>query len=291
MFKPVVLSLAFAALGLGAPINPNVLIDYGNPGFSSWTGIGNVCGGMGISDAFIASQPDAFDCAARLRVAGVDYVAPNPSDFFNNIYTGGVVPMSGLDVSMQYYMFITLLRVSAIFTNPGFNPITTSFEFESNSGADSAMQFVATSSGDTLFSTADRWVVVDDNSTSGGDPSTVFILYGPGAANTPTGAAATTTFDSAGNQGVRSTFNVTVNPGQTVRFLFFIGLQETAADGIATAELLASGERLVSEMTAAELAEVANFRIAPVPEPSTYAMVAGGVVMAAVRRRMTRRTR
>ena len=37
------------------------------------------------------------------------------------------------------------------------------------------------SSGDTLFTTADRWVVTDDDAPVGGDPAVTHVLFGPGA--------------------------------------------------------------------------------------------------------------
>lgn len=269
------------------PVDPSVGVDIFNSPTKGWLAVGNFCPGLCIADATFDGQGDAYDGAAWLHVGGVSYAASNPSDYFNLVYTGGVASMSGLNVSMQYYTFVGLVRVMVVFSNPGTSAISTDFSFETDSGADGGMQIISTGSGDNLFTTADGFVVVDDGDTAGGDPATSFLLFSPGAANTPTGAFTTT---SLGGSGIRSDFNLTVSPGQTSRFLFFLGLNSTAAEAAASTAFLAGiPGALTSGMSFEELTEVQNFNVANVPEPGTLAQCAAGAALVLLLRRRPRR--
>ncbi|MBA3972738.1 MAG: hypothetical protein C0504_00815 [Candidatus Solibacter sp.] len=269
-----------------APVNPGVTVNSG-----VWTQIGNNCRGNGTGFCVADAIADSYDGAAHLRVNGANYSASNPSDLTGNTYTGGAASMSGLDVSLQYtFLDSTLMRALATFTNPTTGLISTSFEFESNSGADSSMQFVTTSSGDAIFSAADMWAVVDDGNLSGGDTSTLYVFFGPGAPSTPNAVFNTTTFVGAGNQGVRAQFNLDVAAGQTLRYLFFLGLDNTAAGATALAQQFNSnpGPALLGGLSPSELNSIQNFNfgVSEIPEPSTVAMAAAGLVaLLALRRR------
>lgn len=290
MQRLFVLSSLLATAPLwAAPINPSA---FSTPDINGWENVGNNCRNNGTGFCVSDAGDDLMDGGAHLRVNGQNYVAPNPSDLTGNVYTGGVVNMAGLDVSMQYaFLDPTMMRALVVFHNPSASVLATTFEFESNSGADSAMQIVTSSDGNSNFTTADMWIVVDDGNLSGNDTAGVYVMFGPGAANTPSGALTTTSFIAGGANGIRSQFNVSVNPGQTSRFLFFIGWNDTATGATTLAQQFNSlpGASMLSGLSQAELNSVQNFNLAAnsgdIPEPGTWVLLAGGLATLALYRR------
>jgi hypothetical protein len=287
----VSLSLLLAtSVGWSAPINPTTFANL-----LPWDNIANNCRNDGTGLCIRDAGNDPYDGAGHLRVNGINYSASNPSDLTGNTYTGGVASIAGLDVSLQYTAIDTsLLRALAIFTNPGSSAINTTFEFESNSGADTRMQFITSSSGDTAFTTADMWVLVDDNNLTGNDPSTLYVIFGPGAVSSPVAALNTTTYNLSAPQGVRSQFNLSVGAGQTVRYMFFLGLADTAANGTTLAQQFNAnpGSALLAGLSQSDLDSIQNFNLkaaanpgAEVPEPSTMALAAVGLLAVLARRR------
>src|SRR5262249_38052703 len=91
-----------------------------------------------------------------------------------------------------------------------------------NLGSDTTTRIEATSSGDTTFTEADRWLITSDGVTPS-DPINTFVFSGPGAAVAPT--VATIVSDD-----LSVTFPLTVPAGATQNLLFFARLSQTAAD-------------------------------------------------------------
>src|SRR5207249_4618932 len=116
--------------------------------------------------------------------------------------------ISGQTAQMQYYIASSsaTARTLLTLTNPTASPITVPVAWASNLGSDNTTTIQGTSSGDTAFTTADRWIVTDD-STTGGDPAVTSVLFGPQSPAVTPGSVATTVFDvaSLGTEGVLAT--------------------------------------------------------------------------------------
>lgn len=285
---PAMFGLRTAAAGeVTLPIAP-----IGGGGNSTWGDITNT-GADGtqfsVTEArLLPSQTDNVDDAATLRVGGVAYVSPGTVDLTGSTVTSGPVIMSGLDVWVQYYIDQATPTLRALFTflNPTGSSINTTASFQTNSGSDSLMQVITTSSGDTSFTAADRWIIIDDNPTTG-DAAVTTIVRGPGSPRLSPSAASLTVFNASGTQGVRSDYDLSIPAGQTQSLLFFHRLDATAA-GAQTAVTLFDSNDLVQAagllvgLTQAQLAQIMNWDFqfeqpGEIPEPGAGALLVMGI--------------
>ena len=187
------------------------------------------CDGTGGLHMLDARGPtgagDAYDGAWQIFVNGASFVAPGGNvDLTGTTLTAGPVPMSGLQVSVQYY-FATpsaVARILVTMNNPSAAAIVATVEVPVNYGSDSGTVIRATSSGDTLVTTADRWVVSSDSGPS--DPVNTVVFYGPGAPRVTPASYTQTVFNCAATNGLGATFSVNVPAGSTRSLMFFAGL-------------------------------------------------------------------
>jgi hypothetical protein len=226
---------------------------------------------FGIGDAALTSpsMTDAYDSAGNIFVDGSLYGAPDPADLTGNTYTAGVVSMSGLDVSMQFYVDPTsdVARQMLILTNPTGSTISAQIRWLSNSGADNDFTILGTSSGDTTFTAGDRWLAAWDTGLN--DPVTSFGFFGEGALVAP--SLASVNVDS-----ISATYDVTVGAGETVRLLWFYGLSDNPTGGLSLAQSFDFGvngwNSSLTGLSASDLSQVVNYT----PEPSTVSMMGLG---------------
>lgn len=175
---------------------------------------------------------DAFDHGFQLSVDGTVF-----SGSFGVSELGGrQLVINGLigGVSVARRVYVPnggnegWARFLESFTNTTASALTISVTIRSNSGNDGGMQILQTSSGDTSFTTADRWVINDDNGgAAGGDPTVAHIFTDGRLAPT---SVSTTVFANFGTEGIAYTFTLTIAPGQTVSLLHFGSQQHTLAE-------------------------------------------------------------
>src|SRR5262249_35835386 len=139
-------------------------------------------------------------------------------------------------------------------------------DYAMNSGADAGTVIKGTSSGDTAFTAADRWVVTDEAADSGDDPANTTVLFGPGAVAVAPTSVSTTVFDCAGTEGVGATFSLPLGPSQTRSLLFFQQLNATTTAALSNAAAFGTnppeGGDLLAGLSSAQLGQVANWNFA-----------------------------
>jgi hypothetical protein len=208
-------------------------------------------------------------------VDGSIFVAPATVDLTGNTVMAGPVTMSGLDVTMEYTFsdVVQAGRLRAIFENPTINSINISVDMAMNSGA-SPFTIQATSSGDTVFDTADRWVVSSDGDPAT-DPVNTTVLWGDRAAVTPS-FATTTVFLCDGNEddGIGVSFDISIPAGSRRQLLFFAGLGDIVGTGNTVAGAIANAARfdvyfdidpsLLAGIANSELIEILNWELRPI---------------------------
>ena len=99
------------------------------------------------------------------------------------------------------------------------SPTTVTVTYATNMGSDGATRVNGTSSGDTAFTAADRWVITDDALSPGGDPANTTVLYGPDNPPVPASSASSAVFERSGTQGVLGNFSVTILPDRTATLM------------------------------------------------------------------------
>ena len=232
---------------------------------------------LGIVDAGSSDSGDAYDNAYPLWVNGTIFTVGTTVDLTGTTMTAGPLAMSGLNVTRELFFSPTrqVMRVLDSFQNPGGGPINVTVEIPINFGSDGGTIVQATSSGDTTFTVADRWLITSDSGPS--DPVNTTVLYGPGTPALTPASVTVTVFDCAATNGAGWTFNLSVPAGATRRLLYFAGLEDmvTGTNTVAGAQanvvvfndvlVLNSTTDLLSGLTVPQLLEIANWDMTPVP--------------------------
>jgi hypothetical protein len=260
------------------PDGTNWFIDdtSGSPG--AFAGFCDGSPGLGIIDAGSSDSGDAYDNGYPLWVNGAIFTVGTTVDLTGTTLTAGPLGMSGLNVTRELFFSPTrqVMRVLDSFQNPGGGPINVTVEIPVNFGSDGSTVVQDTSSGDTTFTVADRWLITSD--TFGpSDPVNTTVLYGPGTPALTPASVTETVFDCAAPNGAGWTFNLSVPAGATRRLLYFAGLEDmvTGANTVAGAQanvvvfndvlVLNSTTDLLSGLTLPLLLEVVNWDMSPLP--------------------------
>ncbi|MEW5801617.1 MAG: Ig-like domain-containing protein [bacterium] len=132
--------------------------------------------------------------------------------------------IAGLDVSRKVFVPETenWARYLEILSNPTESEICVTVRIGGNLGSDSSTLIILTSDGDSTFENTDTWLVTDDSSDGGGDPSLAHIFEGTDALE-----SVDTVF--AANNNDRPYYQwdqVCIPPGQTRIFMHF-AVQQT----------------------------------------------------------------
>jgi hypothetical protein len=209
---------------------------------------------------------DAFDAGQALVVDGAYFPAATAQtlELAGRQVVVGPATLSGLSVTRKAYVPDAAgtgwARFVEFFRNPTGAAITAVVRVETNAGSDSGTILTGSSSGDTLFTTADRWLTTDDADGSG-DPSLNHNFWGAGAPLVPR-AVGTAVFDCAAVNGPFVEFSVTVPAGATVAVMHFAGQngsRAAAASNAAAIDGLAAA--FLTGLTTAELSQIANWRL------------------------------
>jgi hypothetical protein len=167
----------------------------------------------------------------------------------------------GLQVSRKIFVPENgyFARFLEIFENTGTAPLTLDAQIQSALAPRTNVNIVNTSSGDRLFTTADRWLITDDG--TGAAPVLVDLFGGPGAAITP--AAAGFAFTNTSGYGPYYRWNgFTIQPGQRVVLMHFAAQQFDAAGAQASVDRLVQlPPEALTGLTAEEIAAIHTFAV------------------------------
>lgn len=254
----------------------------GGVGGSTWI-VGNTSGtDTGLPDGRVSSNPglavedatlgsiggSAYDTGMTLWVNNGIFIAPASVTTTAQSLTAGPVFTQSLNITVEYYAAAdsATLRTLVSFQNPMAGPVTISVYWASNVGSDSSTFVSGTSSGDTIFTTGDRWVVTTDDptDTSLTTPVNTHVLFGP--CNPPVKPQNVTevVFEyNSSRDGIGATYTITVPAGATRRLLFFNQMNPTNADAFAAATMFNASSSLGNDLLAGlapdQLGEVVNW--------------------------------
>ncbi len=217
------------------PLEWNIEND-GSSNATAFTGTCKSLPGLTIDDARIDNgNTNAFDTAYTIYVDGAPFVAPNPSHLTGTTFTAGPVSMSGLNVTVEYHFsdIIQAARIRVILENPTAIDNNPSISVALNLGSDAGTVIEATSSGDLLYTTADRWVITSDGLPL--TPVNTTVVYGPGTVRVVPFFTTTTVCGDPGPTGdptgIGYSFNITVPANATRQLMFFAGLGDIVGPG------------------------------------------------------------
>jgi hypothetical protein len=234
--------------------------------------VGGFCSGapgLGVLEAQLPTFRggfDAFDNGLTVFVDNQQYVSPDTVDLTGTTLTSGPVSLSGLNTSVQYYVSPTnaTLRTFISLNNPTTDSITVPVTVATNFGSDDSTQIINTSSGDTTFTTADRYLITDDFPTDGDDTTNTSVVAGSGSPRALPSAVSNTVFECSGTQGVLVTYDVTVPAGETRSLLLFNQLNSTPTEATTDVGAFNNNTTLTATdflagLSQADLATVVNF--------------------------------
>ncbi|MEQ8633717.1 MAG: hypothetical protein RIC33_02590, partial [Gimesia maris] len=182
---------------------------------------------------------------------------------------------SGLDVHRE----ITIPNIGSqdfartvdVFHNPTAAAITETVTIVGNLGSDEETVVFNTSEGDAIVEPTDLWIGTDDADGTG-TPAIIHYIHGPQG-------LIPATIELVGDN-IIWTYEITVDPGETVRLAHLTILDDNRADAEAAANALVSSTGFTGEagsfLTGGELASLLNFQFDSVPsDPPAVVYVDG----------------
>jgi hypothetical protein len=159
------------------------------------------------------------------------------------------------------------LRTRVAFANTSVVTKNFTVTVATNVGSDLQTTIVGSSTNDTNFTTADRWLVTSDDDTNPGLIVSTHVLFGVGATVTPS-SVFTSTFVCNEDpvpytNGVRANFHLSIPAGHTQRLLFFNQAHRTNAAALSDAAAFFTGTPvgLLSGMSSGELGQIVNWKL------------------------------
>ena len=215
-----------------------------------------------LDGAILNGTGDAFDTGMVLVIDGTYFpvVTAGTTEVGGRQVAHGPMTMSGLTVTRRVLVPAGegWARFLEYLDNPTGAAITVTVRIETNPGSDSSTMVTGSESGDTIFTTADRWVTTDDSTTSG-DPSLCHLYWGTGARSLPT-MVGMTVFDCATSNGVWIEFPVTVPAGGRAIVMHFGSQSGTSTDAIASCTSLSTlPASTIGDLSASDRAAIVNW--------------------------------
>lgn len=241
--------------------------------------------GLGVVEAAYdvdgVNMGDAFDGGLHFFVNNSMMISPatwdvqvDPTDpTLNRVLTSGPSNVGGLNTTVEYRAMPTqqVLRSTVYLSNPGASAVTVPFTVATNMGSDASTVVVGSSSGDTSFTDADRWVATSDDATTPGDPVNTHVLAGPGQIAAAPSGTSSTVFDCSDTNGVRANYSVTIPAGATRGLMFLNELSGTNAGAVGAAARFnsnpAATDELLTGLSDAQRANIVNWRLTQAQQP------------------------
>lgn len=169
----------------------------------------------------------------------------------------GAAAVNGVEVTRKIYVpqNQSFARFLEIVTNTSSSTVNYTVNLNTNLGSDNSTVLVGTSSGDTIFTTDDNWLVTDDLDGEG-DPTILHVLAGENGIRPDT--------VSLSSDNVNFAYNLTLAPGETQIVMHFAAQNPNQATALATATQLEDlGLDALAGISAEELQQLVNFSITP----------------------------
>lgn len=169
------------------------------------------------------------------------------------------IPIEGVTVSRTLFVHPSepFARQLMLLRNAGAAPVTAQVRYGINLGSDGQTEIVASSSGDTAFTTADRWFASHQSDL--GQDAAALILDGAGA---PLHFAA---IDGNGlGSGAALRYPVTIQPGETVALMHVLHSNPLRSRAAAFAEETGNGiEQMYEGLSPEERGALRNWPAVP----------------------------
>lgn len=228
----LLISLALVPSALAVPVNINdveleaaggVIFDPDDDADANIDGVWYTP----VDDGSTPSQTDAFDSAFVLFVGDRGFDVPSGTgDLVGQQLTVGPRKLEGLVVRRidRALPGSRTLRMLVQLRNPSKRAITKNVSFDTDLGSDSSTVVRATSSGDLIFNSRDRWgISSQDLVESPGDPVVAIVNYGKGRVARPHFHLGPYPEEDS----VFTSFRIRIGPKQTRYMLLFTELSET----------------------------------------------------------------
>ena len=196
---------------------------------------------------------DAYD--GGLNLSGFpDFSAAQAEENGRELVIGSSATVDGLEITRKVYVpdNQSWARFLEIITNISDAPINHTVDIETNFGSDSSTVVVSTSDGDTAFTPEDFWIVTDDSSDGGGDPTLLHLVAGLGSQRP--------TRTSLNGDQLSYEYDLTLAPGETQIVMHLASQNQNRTEAQAKAEeLVQLNLNLFAGISATERQQLVNF--------------------------------
>ncbi len=161
-------------------------------------------------------------------------------------------------------------RFLEIVTNTSDSSQVFQLSLSTNLGSDGETVLVGETNGDGVFSADDNWIVTDDLSDGGDDPTMTHVIAGEN------GQRPIQATWSVGNDQINFAYQLQLDPGETQVVMHFAAQSNSRADALEKAQQLVQLQRdALAGMSGEELGRLVNFRSQDLVDHFTIQLAAG----------------